>query len=154
LVLSNTPKRFELRSARFVVVALVVVEFPITVRLPFIVLEAAEINPAVSVESPVTLKVEEKVEAPVCAVVPWKSALPEVVAFPLMVRPPVPDPFPMVEDALAINPLWKRWSSEVVAPPKMVSPVPRVPPPIVVEAVMERPEEVALMPALGWVHAS
>jgi hypothetical protein len=71
------------------------------------------------------------------------------VAFPMMVRLPL-----IVEDALAINPLWKRCKREVVAPPKIVRPVPRVPPPIVVDAVIDNPEVVAEIPLDGCVHAS
>ncbi len=38
--------------------------------------------------------------------VPWR-ALPVVVELPLIVRPPVPVPLPMVEEAYAVRPLLK-----------------------------------------------
>ena len=80
----------EMASA--VVVAFVVVELPKIVRLPLIVEDAEEINPA-SVESPETESVLWSIEEPV------------VVAPPRMVRPvPLVAP-PIVEEAFTMMPM-------------------------------------------------
>src|SRR5258708_6360340 len=69
-----------------VVVAFVVVEFPTMTRLPLTVDEADERKPPVRVARPVTLKVDESVEAPPTERVPFVEMLPFVVVVAL---PPI-----------------------------------------------------------------
>ena len=101
--------------ASCVVVALVAVAFPTMVRLPLIVEEALEINPA-SVERPETPKVEEKFAAPVTASVPWRMEEPVVVAPPEMVRPVPLVPLPIVLDAVTKIPMVLEVGESVFVP--------------------------------------
>ena len=101
--------------ARFVVVAFVVVEFPVMTRLPLIVEDAEERKPPESVERPVTPTVEENVAAPVTI------SVPVVVAPPRIVRPvPFVAP-PIVEDALMITPMVEVGAKYAVAPEPFTS---------------------------------
>jgi hypothetical protein len=89
VVLSMEPEVIA-EIASCVVVALVVVELPTMVRLPFTVEDAEEINPPVSVERLVTARVL------------WRILEPVVVAPPSMVRPVALVFPPMVEEAVRI----------------------------------------------------
>ena len=99
--------------ARALVVALVVVELPVITRLEFMVEDANERKPPVRVEREVTPSVEERVVAPVTASVLWRVVAPVVVAPPLMVRPVVAPPAPMVVEAKEVSPPLKAIREEV-----------------------------------------
>ena len=100
VVFSKLPDAMPL-MAKAVVVALVVVEFPVMTRLPFTVEEADERKPPVRVASEVTERVEESVAAPVTPSVERKVDAPETS------RVEAKD-----EDALEINP-WLKYESPV-----------------------------------------
>ena len=105
-----------LEAKRFVVVALVVVEFPVMTKLALMVEEALERKPPVSVERLATASVPVKLAA---LEIVWELMAPEVMVFPPKAKAPLEVMAPEVMRPV-LREVEKRLVEEAVVEKKLV----------------------------------